>query len=95
MDVFEYEGQSKADGEFWDRHADVDPATRERVERLRPSRPFWISAQDPVAQARWAASWRLPALFLVVLELEPDEREARRFVWHTARAFYASDIPVG
>ena len=95
MDVVEYEGESEADREFWERNDDVEAATRERVERLRPPRPFWISDEDPAALARWAVSWRLPALFLVVLELEPDEREARRFVWHASRGFYASDIPVG
>lgn len=92
MEVVDYEGVSAADREFWELIGDDDPALRERVERLRPCRPYWI-AEDVVSLTRWAASWRVAALYVVWLQVN-DEHEARSFVWHCARSLYASDIPI-
>jgi hypothetical protein len=94
MELVEYEGgASAADEEFWSRHRDVDPATRERVERLRPCRPFWIRDDDGPAVRRWAVAWRVAALYAVWIDVD-HEREAAIFIWHCARSLYRSEIPV-
>lgn len=92
MEVADCEGEIEADRVFWERVGDDDPSLRERVECLRPCRPYWI-ADDVVSLTRWAASWRVAALYVVWLRVN-DEHEARSFVWYCARSLYASDIPI-
>lgn len=91
MEVAEYEGESEADRLFWERIGDDDPALREQVERLRPCRPYWI-AEDAGSLSRWAASWRVAALYVVWLRVD-DEHEARTFVWNCSRSMFTSDLP--
>jgi hypothetical protein len=93
MDVVEFEGESEADVEFWLTYPETDPDLRDRVEALRPPRPFWIPESDPGAMSRWAVAWRVAARYALSIGVHEDERELRQYVWFSARSLFSSDLP--
>ena len=92
VDVLEYEGESQADLDFWATN-ETEPELRARIEELRPPRPFWISPSNPESMTRWAAAWRLAAVYALAIGAHTDGREQRQFVWFEARSLYQSDLP--
>ena len=93
LTVADYEGQSQADADFWQRFEEVPSDLRVRIESLRPPRPASISATDGEMMARWAAAWRVAALSAIAVGGDSPDRELRIYVWYTSRSLFESDIP--